>query len=157
MPLTWEKRAFPVLTCARMLACDNVGIWRHRCLLARVWCSLIGRRLTASTPLAAWAFTRVERHRLSPQHRELFHAIAAQLHTVVPDHLMLILNDVSTDEMRSSLEPPDTPFAPFVPLPLSDWGPARSAWDTQLTTSFRCRRKRHWGRRSTSCVSTVRE
>ena len=67
---------------------------------------------------------------------ELLHAIAAQLHTVVPfDYLMLILNDASTDEMRLVvLEPPDTPFTPFVPLPLSDWGPARSAWETQLTT-----------------------
>ena len=67
---------------------------------------------------------------------ELLHAITAQLHIVVPfDYLMLILNDAATDEMRLVvLEPSDTPFAPFVPMPLSDWGPARSAWETQLTT-----------------------
>jgi formate hydrogenlyase transcriptional activator len=67
---------------------------------------------------------------------ELLHAIVAQLHIVVPfDYLMLIMNDAATDEMRLVvLEPTDTPFVPFVPLPLSDWGPARSAWETQLTT-----------------------
>jgi formate hydrogenlyase transcriptional activator len=67
---------------------------------------------------------------------ELLHAIVAQLHIVVPfDYLMLILNDAASDEMRLVvLEPSDSPFVPFVPLPLSDWGPARSAWETQLTT-----------------------
>ena len=66
---------------------------------------------------------------------QLLRAISDQLHVVVPfDHLMLILHDAPTDEMRLVvLEPSDTPFAPFVPMPLSDWGPARSAWDTQRT------------------------
>jgi formate hydrogenlyase transcriptional activator len=64
---------------------------------------------------------------------ELLHAISDQLHLVVPfDYLMLILHDAPTDEMRLVvLEPSDTPFAPFVPIPLSDWGPERSAWETQ--------------------------
>ena len=63
----------------------------------------------------------------------LLHAICDQLHLVVPfDFLMLILHDGPTDEMRLVvLEPSETPF--FVPMPLSDWGPARSAWDTQRT------------------------
>jgi len=67
---------------------------------------------------------------------ELLHAIGAQLHIVVPfDYLMFIVHDAATDEMRLVvLEPSDTPFVPFVPLPLSDWGPERSAWETQLTT-----------------------
>jgi formate hydrogenlyase transcriptional activator len=67
---------------------------------------------------------------------QLLRAISDQLHVVVPfDHLMLILHDAPTDEMRLVvLEPSDTPFAPFVPMPLSDWGPARSAWDTQRTS-----------------------
>ncbi len=67
---------------------------------------------------------------------ELFQAISGQLHQVVPfDYLMLILHDAPTDEMRLVvLEPPDTPFAPFVPMPLSDWGPARSTWEAQQTT-----------------------
>ncbi len=67
---------------------------------------------------------------------ELLRAISDQLHLVVPfDYLMLILHDAPTDEMRLVvLEPSDTPFAPFVPMPLSDWGPARSAWDTQRTS-----------------------
>ncbi|MGH9347463.1 MAG: sigma 54-interacting transcriptional regulator [Vicinamibacterales bacterium] len=66
----------------------------------------------------------------------LLRAISDQLHLVVPfDHLMLILHDAPTDEMRLVvLEPSDTPFAPFVPMPLSDWGPARSAWETQRTS-----------------------
>src|SRR5688572_16636589 len=66
---------------------------------------------------------------------ELLHAISDQLHVVVPfDYLMLILHDAPTDEMRLVVvEPSDTPFAPFVPMPLSDWGPARAAWDTQRT------------------------
>jgi formate hydrogenlyase transcriptional activator len=64
---------------------------------------------------------------------DLLRAIAGQLHLVVPfDCLMLFLHDASTDEMRLVvLEPFDTPFAPFVPMPLSEWGPARSAWETQ--------------------------
>ena len=63
----------------------------------------------------------------------LLHAICDQLHLVVPfDFLMLVLHDAPTDGMRLVvLEPSDTPF--FVPMPLSDWGPARSAWDTQRT------------------------
>ena len=67
---------------------------------------------------------------------ELLRAISDQLHLVVPfDYLMLILHDAPTDEMRLVvLEPSDTPFAPFVPMPLSDWGPARSAWETQRTS-----------------------
>jgi formate hydrogenlyase transcriptional activator len=67
---------------------------------------------------------------------QLLRAISDQLHVVVPfDHLMLILHDAPTDEMRLVvLKPSDTPFAPFVPMPLSDWGPARSAWDTQRTS-----------------------
>ena len=66
---------------------------------------------------------------------ELLRAISDQLHVVVPfDYLMLILHDAPTDEMRLVvLEPADTPFAPFVPMPLSDWGPARSVWETQRT------------------------
>ncbi len=66
----------------------------------------------------------------------LLRAVSDQLHIVVPfDYLMLILHDAPTDEMRLVvLEPSDTPFAPFVPMPLSDWGPARSAWDTQRTS-----------------------
>ena len=67
---------------------------------------------------------------------ELLRAIRDQLHLVVPfDYLMLILHDDPTDEMRLVvLEPSDTPFVPFVPVPLSDWGPARSAWETQRTS-----------------------
>jgi formate hydrogenlyase transcriptional activator len=67
---------------------------------------------------------------------ELLRAISDQLHLVVPfDFLMLILHDAPTDEMRLVvLEPSNTPFAPFVPMPLSDWGPARSAWETQHTS-----------------------
>src|ERR1700678_3710460 len=67
---------------------------------------------------------------------QLLRAISDQLHLVVPfDYLMLILHDTPTDEMRLVvLEPFDTPFAPFVPMPLGDWGPARSAWDTQRTS-----------------------
>jgi formate hydrogenlyase transcriptional activator len=67
---------------------------------------------------------------------ELLRAISDQLHLVVPfDYLMLILHDGPTDEMRLVvLEPSDAPFAPFVPMPLSDWGPARSAWETQRTS-----------------------
>jgi formate hydrogenlyase transcriptional activator len=67
---------------------------------------------------------------------ELLRAISVQLRLVVPfDYLMLILHDAPTDEMRLVvLEPPDTPFASFVPMPLSDWGPARSAWETQRTS-----------------------
>jgi formate hydrogenlyase transcriptional activator len=67
---------------------------------------------------------------------ELLRAISDQLPLVVPfDSLMLILHDAPTDEMRLVvLEPSDTPFAPFVPMPLSDWGPARSAWETQQTS-----------------------
>jgi formate hydrogenlyase transcriptional activator len=67
---------------------------------------------------------------------ELLRAIRDQLHVVVPfDYLMLILHDDPTDEMRLVvLEPSATPFTPFVPLPLSDWGPARSAWETQRTS-----------------------
>jgi len=59
----------------------------------------------------------------------LLRVISDQLHLVVPfDYLMLILHDAPSDEMRLVvLEPSDTPFAPFVPMPLSDWGPARSA------------------------------
>src|SRR5688572_16428947 len=66
----------------------------------------------------------------------LLRAIGDQLHLVVPfDYLMLILHDASTDEMRLVvLEPSNTPFVPFVPLLLSDWGPARSAWETQRTS-----------------------
>jgi len=66
---------------------------------------------------------------------DLLRAISDQLHVVVPfDYLMLILHDAPTDEMRLVvLEPADTPFAPFVPMPLSDWGPARSVWETQRT------------------------
>jgi formate hydrogenlyase transcriptional activator len=66
---------------------------------------------------------------------ELLRAISDQLHVVVPfDYLMLILHDAPADEMRLVvLEPADTPFAPFVPMPLSDWGPARSVWETQRT------------------------
>ena len=66
---------------------------------------------------------------------ELLRAISEQLHVVVPfDYLMLILHVDATDEMRLVvLEPSDTPFVPFVPMPLSDWGPARAAWDTQHT------------------------
>jgi formate hydrogenlyase transcriptional activator len=65
----------------------------------------------------------------------LFRAVSDQLHLVVPvDCLLLILHDALTDDMRLvALEPADTPFASFVPMPLSDWGPARSAWDTQRT------------------------
>jgi formate hydrogenlyase transcriptional activator len=48
---------------------------------------------------------------------------------------MLILHDDPSDEMRLVvLEPPDASLAPFVPIPFSDWGAARSAWETQLTT-----------------------
>src|SRR5579863_2907636 len=67
---------------------------------------------------------------------QLLRAISDQLHVVVPfDYLMLILHDAPTDEMRLVvLEPSDTPFASFVPTPLSDWGPARAAWDTQRTS-----------------------
>jgi formate hydrogenlyase transcriptional activator len=67
---------------------------------------------------------------------ELLRAISDQLHVVVPfDYLLLILHDAPTDEMRLVvLEPAATPFAPFVPMPLSDWGPARSVWDTQCTS-----------------------
>jgi formate hydrogenlyase transcriptional activator len=66
----------------------------------------------------------------------LLRAIGDQLHLVVPfDYLMLILHDASTDEMRLVvLEPSNTPFVPFVPMLLSDWGPARSAWETQRTS-----------------------
>ena len=66
---------------------------------------------------------------------ELLRAISDQLHLVVPfDYLMLILHDALADGMRLVvLEPSDTPLAPFVPMPLSDWGPARTAWDTQRT------------------------
>jgi formate hydrogenlyase transcriptional activator len=66
---------------------------------------------------------------------ELLRAISDQLHVVVPfDYLMLILHDAPTDEMRLVvLEPADTQFSPFVPMPLSDWGPARSVWETQRT------------------------
>jgi formate hydrogenlyase transcriptional activator len=67
---------------------------------------------------------------------QLLRAISEQLHLVIPfDYLMLFLHDVRTDEMRLVvLEPSDTPFAPFVPMPLTDWGPARAAWDTQRTS-----------------------
>jgi formate hydrogenlyase transcriptional activator len=67
---------------------------------------------------------------------ELLHAISEQLHLVVPfDYLLLILHDAPTDEMRLVvIEPSDAPFRPFVPMPLSDWGPARSAWETQCTS-----------------------
>src|SRR5471030_2331884 len=67
---------------------------------------------------------------------ELLRAISDQLHLVVPfDYLMLILHDAPTDEMRLVvIEPSDTPFAPFVPMLLSDWGPARAAWETQRTS-----------------------
>ncbi|OFW18850.1 MAG: hypothetical protein A3H97_14365 [Acidobacteria bacterium RIFCSPLOWO2_02_FULL_65_29] len=67
---------------------------------------------------------------------ELLRAISDQLHLVVPfDYLMLILHEATTDEMRLVvLEPSDTPFAPFVPMLLSDWGPARSVWETQRTS-----------------------
>ena len=67
---------------------------------------------------------------------QLLRAISDQLHLVVPfDYLMLILHDAPTDEMRLVvLEPADTPFAPFVPMALGDWGPARAAWDTQRTS-----------------------
>jgi formate hydrogenlyase transcriptional activator len=66
---------------------------------------------------------------------ELLRAISEQLHLVVPfDYLMLVLHDAQMDEMRLVvLEPADTPFAPFVSMPLSDWGPARSVWETQRT------------------------
>ena len=66
---------------------------------------------------------------------ELLRGISDQLHLVVPfDYLMLILHDALADGMRLVvLEPSDTPLAPFVPMPLSDWGPARTAWDTQRT------------------------
>jgi formate hydrogenlyase transcriptional activator len=66
---------------------------------------------------------------------ELLRAISEQLHLVVPfDYLMLVLHDAQLDEMRLVvLEPADTPFAPFVSMPLSDWGPARSVWETQRT------------------------
>jgi formate hydrogenlyase transcriptional activator len=48
---------------------------------------------------------------------------------------MLILHAGRTDEMRLVvLEPSDTPFTPFVPMALNDWGPARSAWDQQRTS-----------------------
>jgi formate hydrogenlyase transcriptional activator len=67
---------------------------------------------------------------------QLLRAVSEQLHLVVPfDYLMLFLHDARTDEMRLVvLEPSDTPFAPFVPMPLTDWGPARAAWDTQRTS-----------------------
>jgi formate hydrogenlyase transcriptional activator len=67
---------------------------------------------------------------------QLLRAISDQLHLVVPfDYLMLILHDAPTDEMRLVvLEPSDTPFAPFVPMALSDWSLARAAWDTQRTS-----------------------
>ncbi len=67
---------------------------------------------------------------------ELLRTISDQLHVVVPfDYLMLILHHAATDEMRLVvLEPADTPFVPFVPMPLSDWGPARAAWETQRTS-----------------------
>ena len=67
---------------------------------------------------------------------ELLRAISDQLHIVVPfDYLMLILHAEATDDMRLVvLEPSDTPLTPFVPMALSDWGPARSAWDTQRTS-----------------------
>ena len=60
-------------------------------------------------------------------------AISEQLHLVVPfDFLMLILHDASTDEMRLVvLEPSDTRFARFVPMPLGERGPAQSVWETQ--------------------------
>jgi formate hydrogenlyase transcriptional activator len=66
----------------------------------------------------------------------LLRAVSDQLHLLVPfDYLMLILHDNPTDEMRLVvLEPSDTPFEPFVPIPLSDWGPARSTWETQRTS-----------------------
>jgi formate hydrogenlyase transcriptional activator len=66
---------------------------------------------------------------------ELLRAISEQLHLVVPfDYLMLVLHDAQMDEMRLVvLEPSDAPFAPFVSMPLSDWGPARSVWETQRT------------------------
>ena len=66
---------------------------------------------------------------------ELLRAISDQLHLVVPfDYLMLVLHDAQMDEMRLVvLEPANTPFAPFVSMPLSDWGPARSVWETQRT------------------------
>ena len=38
-----------------------------------------------------------------------------------------------SEEWRGVLEPADTPVAPFVSMPLSDWGPARSVWETQRT------------------------
>jgi formate hydrogenlyase transcriptional activator len=48
---------------------------------------------------------------------------------------MLILHDAPTDEMRLVvLEPSDTPFAPFAPMPLSEWGPAQAVWETQRTS-----------------------
>src|SRR5713226_7242259 len=52
---------------------------------------------------------------------ELLRAISEQLHLVVPfDYLMLVLHDAQMDEMRLVvLEPADTPFAPFVSMPLS--------------------------------------
>ena len=67
--------------------------------------------------------------------KELLHAISGQLHLVVPfDHLMLVLHDPPTDKMHLVvIEPSDTAFAPFTPIPLNDWGPARSVWETQLT------------------------
>src|ERR1700682_197218 len=66
---------------------------------------------------------------------ELLRAISEQLHLVVPfDYLMLVLHDAQMDEMRLVvLEPADAPFAPCFSMPLSDWGPARSVWETQRT------------------------
>ncbi len=67
---------------------------------------------------------------------DLLRVISDQLHVVVPfDYLMLILHNAPTGEMRLVvLEPSDAALAPFVPMPLSDWGPARSAWESQHTS-----------------------
>jgi formate hydrogenlyase transcriptional activator len=63
-------------------------------------------------------------------------ALSEPLHLVVPfDFLMLVLHDAPTDEMRLVvLEPSDTPFARFIPMPLSERGPAQAVWETQRTS-----------------------
>src|SRR4051812_1372427 len=63
---------------------------------------------------------------------ELFAVLADHLHRVVPfDYLALLLHDESSDELRLVVLEPAGIELPFTSRPVSDQGPAATAWESQ--------------------------